>query len=285
MDIQSIIHHLIKHNIVDSEPEMYEQLTGGTVSELYLLKMKKSKCVVKINKKPIIQSEANFLEVYKRTNFVPQLLFIEPSFHYILYSFIEGSTIYEKKNKKDMLKSLVDGLINHYQQVPERLGWGWADQPVKSWKEFLIDEITYANTVLHTELESKYYERVLSIIEKTSYVEKPYLLHGDCGVHNFMFRKGELCGVIDPTPVLGEPMHDLIYAFCSSPEELTKETLDFAVDHLSDKSQTYVYGKVLIGLYLRLATSWKHHREDFDDYVKAWDYWEEIVSKSKEKVN
>nr|WP_239587430.1 phosphotransferase [Bacillus pakistanensis] len=46
----------------------------------------------------------------------------------------------------------------------------------------------------------------------------PFLLHGDCGVHNFVFKGGSLSGVIDPTPVLGEPLYDLLYAFCSITE-------------------------------------------------------------------
>ena len=46
---------------------------------------------------------------------------------------------------------------------------------------------------------------------------------------NFIFRENRLYGVIDPLPSLGDPLYDLIYAFCSTPEDLTKEAIDYAI--------------------------------------------------------
>jgi len=61
---------------------------------------------------------------------------------------------------------------------------------------------------------------------------EPFLLHGDCGVHNFIFNDNQLSGVIDPSPITGDPLYDFIYAFCSSPDELSKETIDLVVSYL-----------------------------------------------------
>lgn len=280
MEILKIINQLIDNNILHSKPTYYEKLNGGTVSDLYLLHLGDSKYVVKKNEPQIIKSEADFLTSYKETDLLPKLLFVEQSYSYIIYSFIDGTTNYVRENKKEHLKILVQGLLNNYNPVPSSKGWGWADQPSVSWKSFIIDEINNANKILHSRLDNSHYNLVLNLVEKDSKVRKPFLLHGDCGVHNFIFNNGQLSGVIDPTPVIGEPLYDLIYAFCSSTDELTKETLDSAVSLLKFKSEIShfsLYEEVLIGLYLRLATSIKHHPSDFEEYLKAWYYWECII--------
>ncbi|MGY6211645.1 phosphotransferase [Cytobacillus firmus] len=280
MNIQEIIHQLMDNNIFHSKPTYHEQLNGGTVSELYLLHFEDIKYVIKKNEPQIIKSEANFLNDYKKTDLLPKLLFVEPLYKYIIYSFIEGTANYIRKNKRETLQTLVQGLLNHYKPVENSKGWGWADQPSESWQSFILDKINEANKILHSRLDTSHYNLVLELAEKNSQCKEPFLLHGDCGVHNFIFRNGELSGVIDPTPVIGEPLYDLIYAFCSSPEELTKETLLSAAAFLKSKTEiipSVLYEEALVGLYLRMATCIKHHPSDFQEYLEAWDYWEEIV--------
>ncbi|WP_423800799.1 aminoglycoside phosphotransferase family protein [Neobacillus sp. SAB-20_R2A] len=278
MDIQKIILDLIHSGMIDSDSIEYEKLNGGTVSKVYLLHSNNTKYVVKLNEPKIIESEANFLNAYNESNLLPKLLFVEKSYKYIVYSFIEGSTNYARKNKKDMLKALVQKLLNHYKSVPDR-GWGWADEPTDSWQSFLMNNIIEANKMIDSRLDSKDHTFVLNLLEKMNTDRKPYLLHGDCGVHNFIFNDGQLSGVIDPTPVIGDPLYDLIYAFCSSPDDLTKETIDSALSELMIKSEndSFKYLEVMIGLYLRLGTCIKHHPQDFEKYLKAWHYWKDII--------
>ncbi|MBG9550414.1 phosphotransferase [Bacillus firmus] len=280
MNIQEIIHQLMDMNIFHSKPTYHEKLNGGTVSELYLLHFEEMKYIIKKNEPQIIKSEANFLYDYKKTDLMPKLLFVEPSYEYIIYSFIEGTANYVRKNKKETLQTLVQGLLNHYKPVDSINGWGWADQPSESWHSFILDNINEANKILHSRLDNSHYNLVLELAEKNSKGKEAFLLHGDCGVHNFIFRNGQLSGVIDPTPVIGEPLYDLIYAFCSSPKELTKETLLSAAAFLKSKSDmnlSVLYEEALVGLYLRMATCIKHHPSDFQEYLEAWDYWEKIV--------
>lgn len=280
MNIQEIIHELMDNNILHSNPAYHEQLNGGTVSELYLLHFEDRKYVIKKNEPQIIKSEANFLNDYKMTDLLPKLLFVEPLYEYIFYTFIEGNANYGRKNKKETLKTLVQGLLNHYRPVDSSKGWGWADQPSESWQSFIFDNINEANKILHSRLDNSHYNLVLDLAEKNSKGKESFLLHGDCGVHNFIFRNGQLSGVIDPTPVIGEPLYDLIYAFCSSPEELTKETLLSAAAFLKSKTvinPSVLYEEALVGLYLRMATCIKHHPSEFQGYLEAWYYWKEIV--------
>ncbi|TCN20521.1 aminoglycoside phosphotransferase family protein [Mesobacillus foraminis] len=282
MDIKKVILELLQNKIIHTKPTQYEPLIGGTVSQLYLLNSDGIKYVVKINTPEVIQSEAAFLHYYKETTLLPKLLFMEPSYKYIVYSFINGSTDYGRKNKKEILKALVQGLLNHYKPIPDVVGWGWADQPADSWENFLINEILEAKKWIDSRLGRDDHDFVITLVKKIRLEIKPYLIHGDCGVHNFIFHEQQLCGVIDPAPVIGEPLYDLIYAFCSSPDDLTKETFDYAVSHLmieGEKEKSFLYEKVVIGLYLRLGTCIKHHSSDFGEYLKAWDYWVNVIKK------
>lgn len=107
MNIKEIIKELIHNNIIQSRTTEYEKLNGGTVSELYLLhNCDGTKFVVKLNEKQILKSEVYFLDFYKNLNLLPNLLFVEQSYNYIVYSFISGTTNFTVKNKQEMLKIL-----------------------------------------------------------------------------------------------------------------------------------------------------------------------------------
>lgn len=285
MDIQKIINELVQNDIIHTGLIETKQLNGGTVSELYLLKCNNGHSyVVKLNEPKILKSETEFLHTYKELNLLPNLLTVEPSYKYIVYSFISGTTNDPIKNKQDMLITLVQGLINHYKTVPKENGWGWADEVTDSWESFLFNKAFEAEMVLNSYLEKDDYTFVVDLIRSSniSQNKEPFLLHGDCGVHNFVFHEGKLTGVIDPTPVFGDPLYDIIYAFCSSPDDLTKQTIDSAVSHLNIKgfkNYSHLYEAVIIGLYLRLGTCLKHHPGDFEKYLEAWNYWKKILDK------
>lgn len=74
-------------------------------------------------------------------------------------------------------------------------------------------------------------------------------------------------------------MYDLIYAFCSSSEDLTRETFDAAANLMVVNNYENTYDLVLIGLYLRIGICIKHHPEDMGAYLKACEYWKGVTMK------
>ncbi|WP_226537381.1 aminoglycoside phosphotransferase family protein [Fictibacillus halophilus] len=283
MDIKTIIDELmnigISKKIVETKP-----LSGGTTSKLYLLSdSENNKYVVKFNEPHVLEVESHFLAFYKDVAFLPDLLYTEPAYRYIVYSFVAGAVDYPKKNKKEMLQTLVEHLINHYRIVVEPAGWGWADELTDSWQSFLLSRANESSAILNTHLEKEDHEFILELIKswnRNREFKQPYLLHGDCGIHNFIFTEEKLTGVIDPTPVYGEPLYDLIYAFCSSPDDLAKETIQSAASLLKayqNKNDRFLHEEVLMGLYFRMASCVRHHPEDLEEYLKAWEYWKNIV--------
>ncbi|MBT2572206.1 aminoglycoside phosphotransferase family protein [Planococcus sp. ISL-110] len=284
MDIPTIITQLTESNLLPPANWQYTALTGGTMSQAFLLRQENgSAYVLKFNKAMVTESEAEFLLAYQRVLLLPDLVAVDPSYCFMAYTYIPGSTVDPLNNsKKELLQTLVHGLINQYQPVSGKRGWGWQDATVSSWEQFLTEEVLAAKEILMPCLKKEGLQITapLPVAQNQNAQQKPYFIHGDCGIHNLIVREEKLVGVIDPMPILGYPHYDLIYAFFSSPADTTKETLDSAFGMLSMElpGNKQLYEEVLIGLYLRLAICVKHHPADFPAYLKAWSYWSRIVN-------
>ena len=282
MDISEIIEQLVVNEVITNYPKEYKKLTGGTTSRLYLIEGKEQ-CVVKLNEPKVIEEEAYFLDFYENESIFPKLLYVDPINRYMVYSFIPGSTSYDAGNKRDVLCTLVQEVIHTYKIIMQMDQWGWKEEPVGSWQDFLLKRVMEANENLKTYIIEEDFHIVLEFVHSTNrhtHSNQPFLLHGDCGFHNFIFKEHKLYGVIDPLPVLGDPIYDLIYAFCSTPEDLTKETIDYVVEQCvfhKNKKGKVLYEEVVIGLYLRLEICIRHHPEDLEDYLKAWRYWMDLI--------
>ncbi|WP_243523269.1 aminoglycoside phosphotransferase family protein [Bacillus pseudomycoides] len=277
MDISEIIEQLIGNGIIDHYPKGFKRLTGGTTSRLYLIEGKEQ-YVVKLNEPKVIEEEAYFLEFYKTQSLFPKLLYVDPLNRYMVYSFIPGSTNYHAGNKREVLVRLVQKVIHTYKPAMKMDQWGWKEEPVDSWQAFLLERVMEANETVKSYITEEDFHTVLKLVHssnRTRYSNQPYLLHGDCGFHNFIFNEHKLYGVIDPLPVLGDPIYDFIYAFCSTPEDLTRETIDEVVEKsiFHNRARKILYEEVVIVLYCRLDACIRHHPEDLDTYLKAWSYW------------
>lgn len=279
MKIKNIIGQLFNEGVTHSKEIKYEGLVGGTVSDSYLLRDGNVKYVLKISDPRKIKAEATFLERYEGSILLPRLLFVEASNTYLVYSFLEGQTNHASSNKQAFLKILVKELLNNYIAVSSSSGWGWINEPTDSWKEFLLSEVKESKKYISSRLDDSNHKLVLDVISRMSNDRDRYLLHGDCGVHNFIFESSQLRGVIDPDPLVGDPLYDLLYAFCSSPKDLTKEVIDSSVGPLKNKKNrgSSLYEEVLISLYIRLGRSVRHHPEDLETYLTSWAYWVRIV--------
>ncbi|WP_242301944.1 aminoglycoside phosphotransferase family protein [Bacillus cereus group sp. BfR-BA-01423] len=275
MDISTIAAQLVKEKVISHYPTSVKVLNGGTASTVYLLD---EKYVVKLNEAEVIREEAIFLSFYERNTLFANLLYKEPLHTYIVYSFLEGSTSCGRGQKRITLSTLVKEVINKYEIVSRIDGWGWKESPVQSWNEFLTTNVVEAHKNVRPYISEEEYRKVLKLANRDAGINQPFLLHGDLGFHNFIFQGNELHGVIDPLPVLGDPIYDLIYAFCSTPEDVTKETIDYAMKQcVFHKKERDLYEEIVIGLYLRIDTCLRHHPKDLEDYLVAWRYWMDEV--------
>ncbi|MBO1581489.1 phosphotransferase [Bacillus sp. XF8] len=277
MDISKVIEQLVTNEVIADSPINYKALTGGTMSRLYLIEGNEQ-CVVKLNKPKVIEEEVYFLNFYEDESIFPKLMYVDPLNRYMVYSFIPGSTSYHAENKKDILCTLVQEVINKYKPAMKMDQWGWKEDPVDSWQHFLLRRVMEAYENLKIYITEEAFHTVHELVHspnRTAHSNQPYLLHGDCGFHNFIRKEHKLYGVIDPLPVLGDPIYDLIYAFCSTPEDLTREMIDEIVEKsiFRNRARNILYEEVAIVLYCRLDACLRHHPEDLAAYLKAWGYW------------
>lgn len=277
MDIIKVIEQLVVNKVIIDSPTTYKKLTGGTMSELYVIEGN-GPYVIKINEPKVIEEESYFLAFYEHESIFPKLLYVDPLYRYMVYSFIPGSVSCDTGNKKDILFTLVQKVIYTYKPAMKMDQWGWKEEPVASWQDFLLERVMEAHENVSAYVAEVDFQTVLKLVRslnRTRYCNQPFLLHGDCGFHNFICRENKLYGVIDPFPVLGDPIYDLIYAFCSTPEDLAKETIDEVVEKsvFHNRARTILYEEIVIVLYCRLDACLRHHPEDLDVYLKAWRYW------------
>jgi hypothetical protein len=72
-------------------------------------------------------------------------------------------------------------------------------------------------------------------------------------------------------------IHELTFAFCSSPELLNMETIVEAAKIIDyDQSNSHLTEEVIVNLYCRIGTCIRHHPEDLPMYLDAWRQWTAI---------
>ncbi|TKI87619.1 aminoglycoside phosphotransferase family protein, partial [Bacillus wiedmannii] len=182
MDISIIAAQLVKEKVISHAPNSVKALNGGTTSTVYLLD---EKYVVKLNEAEVIREEAHFLSFYEGNTLFSKLLYKEPLHTYIVYSFLEGNTLCEQGYKRSTLRTLVKEVINKYKMVPAADGWGWKENPVQSWNEFLTTNVMEAYENVKHYISEEEYRTVLKLANRDAGVNQPFLLHGDFGFHNF----------------------------------------------------------------------------------------------------
>jgi aminoglycoside phosphotransferase (APT) family kinase protein len=272
VNIVDVISDLISKEILPKRCE-YKQLSGGTQSMVWaILCDGQARYVLKAGNPHVLRAEVHYLQMYRSLSFLPRLHHVDAGGCFIVYEYTSGETKYPGKNKRELLITLVQNIVSQYQQVPSTDKWGWLDAPHSSWRDFLIHRVQEKRATINDHLSHDDHQFILDIATRKT-AERPYLLHGDFGAHNFLFENEQLVGVIDPFPVIGEPIYDLVYAFCSTPDDLDLETIAPAVAVLptwQSNKQTDLHQEVLLGLYLRIATCMCHHPTDLPQYLEAW---------------
>jgi hypothetical protein len=280
MDISNIIRELHELGVLKSHLTESRALRGGTSSSVFAVLNNNSPLyVIKLNDSKTIKAESLYLNIYTDIELLPRFIYVDREYRYLVYTYKPGKTQYARGKKDAMLMTLVRDFITKHKTTEEKHGYGYQDDPVESWKDFHLHRAIEAKSVIKDRLTEKDHNLIHSLINKMDNKNIRYLLHGDCGIHNFLFIDGILSGVIDPTPVIGEPIYDLVYAFCSSPDELNIDTIQQAANELGTNLTGIrdLNEEVIKGLYYRIATCIQHHPIDLNEYLMAWNYWKERV--------
>ncbi|WP_379139140.1 phosphotransferase [Paenibacillus sp. sgz500958] len=277
------INKLFQDHISDDEIINIQRLSGTTAGLIYRLESSQNhKYILKYDAPEQIQIVNRIFNAYPDSSLLPKVLYTAPDLTHYIYTYIEGTTHINRGAKREWLTKLVDELLNKYCPIQESTLWGRMEYPLQTWREFNEISIEEARFNIGDVLTLDDYKFVQSQVLKChsgeSSQDQRYLLHGDAGVHNFVFDRSSLIGVIDPSPMIGPFLYDFAYAFCSSPDDIHIDTLMAAFDHLKQGSvsQTRLIDEVSVQLYCRVGLSIKHHPQDLPEYLEAWEYWKRL---------
>lgn len=284
VNINNIINTLRDTGVIDRNAKLNTKMDGTTEGLVYTLSVAdEPKYVLKLDSPQNNTMVELMLLRYKHSPLLPRLLYTDPAKTFIVYTFLIGTTHHNRGSKRDWLTSLVTDLLNQYEVYPHTDKWGyWLEEPCQSWHAFIDQGVEYARNNVGNVLPIEDYFKVKALVDKMPKTgeHERYLLHGDCGVHNFVFNEKKLSGVIDPSTIVGPVRYDYLYAYCSSPDDLNLETLISTISLLNHMpvDRTQLIDEVIIQLYCRIGICLLHHREDLEEYLKAWDYWKAIAS-------
>ncbi|WP_426452838.1 phosphotransferase [Paenibacillus sp. S-38] len=280
-DVHGLLETLRSTGVVDSRTYAREQLKGTTDGVVYELAVGEEPAyVLKMDRPEEIRQVEQFYTAYADSRLLPRLLHADPAGGSMVYSFVPGTTHIHRGPKARWMIRLVRELLNKYQACPSSEGWGRLEAPRESWRAFQERSAEDASRTLAGILPAEDHERIRGLLGRISDAGEPYLLHGDTGIHNFVFHHRELCGVIDPSPMTGPVLYDLTYAFCSSPDDLNLDTLLAAYDVLHPKpvDQTRLIEETVFQLYCRIAICVSVHPQDLEGYLQAWPNWRDLIS-------
>jgi aminoglycoside phosphotransferase len=284
--INEIINSLINQGLIENDDIELKGLKSGTTNGiLYTLFINKMPMyVIKLDQPKVITSTEDFLLAYKEVKLLPDILYTDPKKEFIVYRYISGETHFNRGSKMEWMTILIDELFNKYHKVDQSTSWGRVNGiQRKTWSDFNQISLEYAKENIGDFLSTDEHKRVELLVNKLNTYEnneEKYYLHGDAGVHNFVYINNQLKGVIDPSPLIGPKIYDFTYAFCSSPDSLNLNTLlslftmvtldvSFTKERLVDE--------VLFQLYTRIGVCIKVHPHDLIEYMGAWKEWREYL--------
>jgi aminoglycoside phosphotransferase len=284
--IKEVINSLIHQGLFKKDDIEVKGLKSGTTNGiLYTLFINKMPVyVIKIDQPKVITSTEDFLLAYKDVKLLPDVLYTDSNKEFIVYSYISGETHFNRGSKIEWMTILIDQLFNNYQKVDQSSSWGRVNGIQReTWSDFNQSSLEYAKENIGDFFSTDEHKRVELLVNKLNTYEnheEKYYLHGDAGVHNFVYKNNELKGVIDPSPLIGPKIYDFTYAFCSSPDSLNITTLLSLFTLLivdGSITEERLVDEVLFQLYTRIGVCIKVHPHDLSEYMTAWKEWREYL--------
>ncbi|HET7769381.1 MAG TPA: phosphotransferase, partial [Chloroflexota bacterium] len=175
--------------IVDAALTRCEALAGGTASRVAALSRPggEPELVIKVNEPESVRQEAEFFRMYAESALLPALRHEDPSHRFLVTDFAPGVKLRYQEDDvdvSDVMQTLVRELFGRY--VPAGPGSGGGED----WCETLGGRVTDRHEYLkpHVSAEERQLVERLGRSERRREDAPLYLLHGDCGAHNFLFE-------------------------------------------------------------------------------------------------
>ena len=261
-------------NLNNLKYETHKYFTDGASSRVILLN---NEYLIKQNSALALKAEVEFLKrvatIPKISNYFQKIVYVEPEYNFVVYSFINGNVMKNPENPKKVVSSLLD--ITSSLPTYEKECFGYLGEETKTWVDFLKEEIKYSSEYVPENIcENSFVYKAAESLEKYKFTKK--LLHGDFGTHNFIEINGNFVGVIDPMPVAGDSLYDLLFGICSNVKLLSSFRIEELLN-ITNEPKEKIKSLLIVVLYSRISRCLKYHPRDLDIYL---DYINKLCNKS-----
>lgn len=224
------------------------------------------KYLIKIVDELTYNTQVEFLGKYKN-NYFQKLIYSNKYLSYLCFEYIEGNKINSDTifDINDIINQIYNITSNYSKYNYDGYGYLFEDYN-KTWYDFLYDEIIYSKKEIENISIGKV-TNALNIIKK--YDVDKYLIHGDFGIHNFLFNNGEI-KVIDPMGVVGDYLYDFYFAIFSDSDIFTKTNIEHILSFYDNDLQ-YKKALLTIVIYIRMSRAHKYDIGNFDIYLDLYE--------------
>lgn len=266
------LEQILKQKIVE-----IENLPGGSGDSISLLTLdNKTKYIFKTGSKDSIDSQIKFYKQYSDLPYLPKLANYDPNYSELLITYISPEKS-EDYDKISIITYLVEDFLSFY-KIADANKFGFLSTFLNgdSFADFLINQTNEAYFYIQDIFSREELRKIINLIREVyddPVFNQKYLLHGDLGFHNLFYSENKLIGIIDPDPIIGHPIYDLMFAYSSSPRQITPESLEECLSLLNNYfpiklEKNYEY--LTIALFKRISSCKKHHPDDLTDYLSLW---------------
>lgn len=233
------------------------------------LKITKNKIIILVNNKIVIKIDENNFNLiceyyyYSTSQYSPAVIMLDIKNAFLAYYYIEGKPV------KHIKFQLFNDICSLNYNEPPFNQYGYLNSLCSSWQDFIINLFNNSVSIIPSNLISKQIiDKIIYIIKHylNNYEFNPKLIHGDLGIYNLIIHNDKLVGIIDPYPIIGNPLYDLLFFFTSSKQLLLNNNLHDIFD-LSQYSLQEILVLFLPILINRISREYKNN-SSYYFYIK-----------------
>lgn len=247
---------------LDINYESHKYFNDGTTSRIILLN---NNYIIKQANPSQLKAEVTFANFYSMP-LLQKVAYFDKVYKYVVYYFIPGEVMHIVTDFDDLSTS-IKRIVSSYKNYTGE-NFGYLGTPVKTWNEFLKNEVKESSTYLP---DFNYLLPAVNeaIDELDKYPFEKKMLHGDFGTHNFIKKDEKFIAAIDPIPLIGDSTYDLLFALVSNIDLIPYLSINFLTEYTGE-TRNKLIPLLKVVLYCRICRCAKYNRDWIETYMDFW---------------
>ncbi len=265
---------LADDGVIGADASIIGEHRGSTEAAVVQVEDGGRQLAVKFESPEVVANVSAFLRSYEHVDLFPNLLYTAPDDSFLVYPFVGGGPFEDDQLGEGVVAALIGQVLNRSVGAA-RSDWGTRGAPSTSLRHHLQTEIDVRAGIVGAVLGATQTDRMRTTVDRlfSNFSGRPFLLHGDLGVHNFVVENGDVVGIIDPLVVHSLPILELLFLICSKPHHFGVEgvvRLCGTLDESSGFGDADLIDLYRLSLYNRVANCAWHHPDDLPAYVRLY---------------